>query len=308
MSQNKHVDENEEILKRHLEASIIGNKKDEQVIHVESSKVSDLEFFSYDISFLPSSLFYPSGAALQIRASSVKEIQAYSMVDDTNYYDITEKMNYMLMSCVRIKYPNGVVGSYLELRDPDRYFVIFLIRELTFQNGSSLSTTVDCACGNPVQIELVHQNFRTFELNKRIAKFYDKNNRCFRFETKKGGIYYMSPPTIGVNKSLTEYIIKKNANKETLNMSFLKIVPFLFYNKISVTEEEILAKEAEFKTMDIQEFQFINAAVDLITFGIEKLEKKCEVCGNEVRTDMVFPTGASGIFIDDDAFGRFIKE
>jgi hypothetical protein len=37
-------------------------------------------------------------------------------------YDVVEKMNDMLMACVRIKYPDGRMGSYLEIKDPDRLF------------------------------------------------------------------------------------------------------------------------------------------------------------------------------------------
>ncbi len=37
------------------------------------------------------------------------------MVDDNNFYDIVEKMNGMLQSCIRVKYTDGKVGSYLEV-------------------------------------------------------------------------------------------------------------------------------------------------------------------------------------------------
>jgi hypothetical protein len=51
----------------------------------------------------------------------------------------------------------------------------------------------------------------------------------------------------------------------------------------------------------------LNSAVSKMTFGIKELKKNCE-CGEEVHTDMQFPTGASGIFVIHDAFEAYIKE
>ena len=54
-------------------------------------------------------------------------------------------------------------------------------------------------------------------------------------------------------------------------------------------------------------FQFLNAAIGKMTFGIEKLGKVCS-CGEEVTTEMQFPNGTSGIFVIHDAFEAYIKE
>ena len=50
--------------------------------------------YSYiDITKLPAYKFYKPGTKIAIRAAKVNEIQAYSVVDDKNFVDITEKMN-----------------------------------------------------------------------------------------------------------------------------------------------------------------------------------------------------------------------
>ena len=38
------------------------------------------------------------------------------------------------------------------------------------------------------------------------------------------------------------------------------------------------------------------------------LKKSCGECGEEVRTDMQFPDGASAIFVVSDAFDAYLKE
>jgi len=305
----------EEYLRKHLE-SLEQNKntdpvqsapKQQTTVKVEQSKASDLHYFAFDTKEFPCGIFYPPGSTIQVRAAQVKEIQAYSMVDDNNFYDIVEKMNDMLSSCVRIKHMDGTIGSYLDLRDPDRYYLIFLIRELTFQKGSVLTTKVNCSCGLETPIELRRQNFKFYDPSERILEFFDPASSSFRFEIKTGQVFNLAPPTIGVQKSFTEYIVKENAEKRKPNLSFLKIIPFMLPERNSITIEGIKAKLEDFQKMDDIPFQFLNSAVEKLTFGIEKLQSQCQ-CGLEIHTDMIFPNGPSAVFVVHDAFEQFIKE
>jgi len=315
MSDNKNLSE-EEYLRKHLE-ELEGSKGQSSnqpqqptpKVNVDSNRLSDLQYFSFDIKDFPCSIFYPAGTLIKVRSAQVKEIQAYSMVDDNNFYDIVEKMNDMLSACARVHYSDGNVGSYLDLRDPDRYYLIFLIRELTFQQGSNLVTKTACKCGDEeVSIELTRDNFRYYEPNERINKFYNPSLRCFTFETVSGKVFNLAPPTIGLQKSFTDYIIKENSEKKKPNLSFLKIIPFLLYDRTSITIDGIKAKLDEFQKIDDISFQFLNSAVEKMTFGIKELEKKCPSCGLEVHSDMIFPNGPSAIFVIHDAFDQFIKE
>ena len=301
----------EEYLKRHLEdlegGQLVDVASPKIKVEIDDSTVGGLKYFAFDVKEFPCGVFYPVGSTIQIRAAEVKEIQSYSMIDDTNYYDIVEKMNDMLSSCVRIKYPNGNIGSYLDLRDPDRFYLIFAIRELTFQQGNTLVTKSTCECGKENQIELKRQNFRNFSIPEKLKKYYDSANRCFTFETISGDIYHLSPPTIGLQKAFTDYIVKENAEKKKPNMSFLKIIPFVLYDRTSITQEGISSKLTEFQSMKDSSFQFLNAAVEKLSFGIEKVNSQCS-CGLEVHSDMIFPNGPSAVFVVHDAFEKYIKE
>lgn len=302
----------EDYLRKHIE-SLESNKSTassntvQPQVTVDNSRASDLHYFAFDVKEFPCGIFYPAGSTIQVRAAQVKEIQSYSMVDDNNFYDIVEKMNDMLSACVRVKYLDGTIGSYMDIRDPDRYFLIFLIRELTFQKGSSLSTTAICECGKEVSIELKRDNFKLFEQSSRVLSFFDPVTLSFRFEVKNGRVFNLAPPTIGLQRSFTEYIVKENSEKKKPNLSFLKIIPFLLYDRTSITIDGIKSKLEEYQKIDDVSFQFLNAAVEKMTFGIEKLRKQCE-CGLESHTDMIFPDGPSAIFVVHDAFEQFIKE
>ena len=108
-------------------------------------------------------------------------------------------------------------------------------------------------------------------------------------------------------RAFTDYIVKENNEKRTPNLAFLKIIPFMMSNRTSITYDGIKAKVKEFEEIDDISFQFLNSAVSKMTFGIKELKRNCE-CGEEVRTDMQFPNGASSIFVIHDAFEAYIKE
>lgn len=316
---NEKISE-DEYLKKHLESvdetsNIMntdiptgGGTNEKQNNDFETSKVSSLDFFSFDVQNLPCGKFYPKGSVLMIRPAQVKEIQTYAMVDDKNFYDIVDKMNGMLQSCVRLKYSDGSVGSYLEVKDQDRLYIIFLIRELTFQKGNNLSVNVACECGKEdVPIELIRENFVFHEADEKMDKYFNPNEGTYTFELKNGEKFEMTPPNIGIQKAFSDYIIKESNDKKKPNLAFLKIIPFMLPNRTSITYDGIKSKLKEFENMNETSFQFLNSAVAKMKFGIKELRKKCE-CGAEVRTEMQFPNGASGIFVIPNAFEAYIKE
>ena len=209
MANDKEMSE-EDFLKKHLEEqenksnfnpskSMIDQISTKQA--VDSTRTTDLQYFNFDVNDLPCGKFYPVGTLLMIRPAQVKEIQAYSMVDDNNFYDIVEKMNDMLQACVRVKYPNGNIASYIDVKDQDRLYLIFMIRELTFQTGSSLAVTVQSGSGD-VQIELKRENFKFHEVDSKIEKYFSKAKNCYVFKTINNKEFELTPPNIGIQKSL----------------------------------------------------------------------------------------------------------
>lgn len=274
----------------------------------KKSRTSDLNYFTFNAEDLPLGKFYPKGSRVLVRPALVKEIQAYSMVEEKNPYDVIEKMNDMISACVRIKYSNDDVSSYLEVKDGDRFFLLFLIRELTFQKGNTLAAQETCDCGNHVNIELSRNNFTYHETEGKIMKYYDDYKRKFVFPTKLNKVYEMGMPCIGLQKSFSEYILKEFKDKKSQNMAFLKIMPFLLSDRKNISIDEIKIKLDEFQNIDINEFQFLDSVASKFKFGISGAKSKCSACGMEVSTENIFPSGAAGLFADDDGFDKFIQE
>lgn len=303
--EGKSVPTEEEYLRRHLEKS--ENKpKSLDVKQKITSRTVDLDFQSIDPSLLPCGRFYHSGTTIQVRPATVKEIQAYSMVDDNNFPDIIDKMNDILMNCVRVKYNDDTTSTYLDIKEQDRIYLLFLIRELTFQQGKYLVVNKTCKCKNDIQIELKASNFMFFKLAEKFEKYFDKYTRSFVFEYE-GERFSITMPNIGLQKSFTRYITEEIEKGKNPDLSFLKIMPFLLGERNSISTEEIQQELKKFQSMSIDSFQFLNSAISYMKFGIEKLRKICSTCGEEVHTEMVFPNGASGIFVIHDAFDRYFS-
>lgn len=291
----------------------------ENVSEIKHSMVSEkspsLDFLNVDLDQLPLGIFYKPGTQIKIRAAKVAEVQAYSVIDDKNFLDVTEKMNQLLSSCVKVTLSGGKMGSYKDVRDGDRLYLIFMIRELTFQRGNSLAKDIKCNfCSNefkiPFRATSNRESAKTFEIHEmpeKISKFFDEELRCFIFNIN-GVKYKLAPPTIGIQETFFADIKEKVKGEKTPNVSFLKIIPYMLYDRTTITDDGIKAKEDEFKQMDMTTFQILNQAVDKMIFGLKGLTAVCKECGQEVHTDMTFPDGASSLFIISGIFDEFTEK
>jgi len=270
-------------------------------------------FLNVPLEMLPCGIFYKNGTKIKIRAAKVWEVQSYSVVDSTNYLDITEKMNDMLSTCVKVIHSNGMNGSYKDLKDGDRIFLIFMIRELTFQEGNSLAKDVVCElCKTEFKIPFratpgpnAPKTFVNYEMDETLKRFFDKDLKVFQFEID-GKVHRLAPPTIGLQEIFFKDIKSKVQEEKKPNVSFLKIIPYLLWDRSTITEEGIKSKEKDFKNLSMKEFQALNKSVDLMLFGVKELISVCPECGQEVRTDLTFPDGAANIFVDSDPFSNIL--
>lgn len=285
--------------------------------HTSGSVGKDLEYINVDIHSLPLGIFYKDGTQIKIRAAKVEEVQAYSIVDDNNFVDITEKMNLLLSSCVRFINPDKSQGSYKDIKDGDRMYLIFQIRELTFQTGPALSKEVECEhCRH--EFPIIYRTTSNSQYPKtlvnhkfpeKLSKYWNKNLKCFEFNIN-GVNYKMAPPTIGVQESFFEDIKKKveENHKRNPNVSQMKLLQFLLWDRNYISAEGIKAKEDEIKKLNMETFQILNSAVDNMVFGMSELTQKCPNCGGEVHSEVTFPNGATSLFVIPDFFNKFDGE
>lgn len=312
---DKFKDKKEEEALNYLEKNFVSQEDNlENIQKVDLSyldKVPNNEYLHIPLEILPCGSFYKAGTKISIRSATVQEVQAYSIVDDNNYLDITEKMNQLLGSCIKYYHPGGMLGSYKDIRDADRLYIIFMIRELTFPGGKNLSKDVVCDSNHEFKMELratssdkVQKTFVNYEMPEKIARFFDPNERVFVFNINDVD-YKLAPPTIGIQEAFFGNIKDKIQGEKSPNVAFLKLASFMLHDRSKITEDGIKAKEQEFKKMDMKTFQILNQAVNQMTFGIKEMKSDCPTCGQEVHTSMNFPSGASSIFVIPDAFDEY---
>jgi hypothetical protein len=275
-----------------------------------------LNFLTVDLNALPAGMFYKPGTKIMIRAAEVHEVQAYSAIVNENLVDVTEKMNEMLSRCVRVKFPNGMIGSYKDIRDNDRIFLIFMIREFTFQKNVNIAKDVKCdECEHEFKIQYratpskEHpKSFVNYEMNEKMKPFFDQNERAFVFNIN-GKVWKLAPPTISLQEDFFNYIKKEVEEKRKPNVAFMKIIPYTLVHLRKISEDGIKAKEKEFKEMkDMEEFQFLNSAVGMMEFGVKELKATCPSCGMEVHSEFTFPEGASNIFTIPNIFDKYTQK
>jgi hypothetical protein len=295
--------------KQYLE-SLLGSdnndssQKPKEVIVNNNYTPPSAEYSLIDINLLPAGRFYKPGTKISIRASKVSEIQAYSVVDDNNFVDITEKMNELLSRNIMFVYPDGKKGTYKDVKDADRMFIIFMIRELTFQGGNTLTKEVQCpSCNNefsiPFRATSNNSGPATFELQQpkeEIERFWKPDDNCYEL-IHQGVSWKLGPPTIGIQEDFYDEIKRNVQADKKPNVSFMKIMPFLLYDRSFITPEGMKAKLKEYVNMDdLTLFSGLNAIVNNMTLGIKGLTMKCNECGEEVHTELTFPGGASTLF------------
>ena len=316
MSENFKNKKEKDSLK-YLEQNFVSNENNdlESVHKIDLSYLDNTpsnEYIYIPLDILPCGMFYKPGTKIGIRAAKVQEVQAYSVVENSNYLDITEKMNQILSSCVKYIYINGAQGSYKDLKDGDRLFLIFMIRELTFPGGKNLTKDVTCEnCNHEFKIELratssdkVQKSFVNHEMPEKLSRFFDSQERVFVFKID-GVDYKLATPTIGIQEIFFGDIKNKVQTDKNPNVAFLKMASYMLHDRNKITEDGIKAKEQEFKSMDMKTFQILNDAVNKMLFGIKELKANCLSCGLEVRTDMSFPSGASNIFVIPGALDEY---
>jgi len=91
-----------------------------------------LGWHTMNISMLPSAgRFYPEDATLEIKAASVADIRHFSTLDETDLFDVDDKLNHVIKNCSRLV-ANSRQMTWKDILEEDRIFVLLAIRDLTF--------------------------------------------------------------------------------------------------------------------------------------------------------------------------------
>jgi hypothetical protein len=251
--------------------------------------------------------FYRNDMQVSIRAARVAEIRDFSTMDENNLFDVDEKLNNILATCVRVEF-TGRRGSYKDLLEEDRLFVILSVRELTFKNGENKlimkSRCKQCSHDNEYELKTTTLQYHdSSELNK----YYDPEMKAFVFSTKSEGTVVMAPPTIGVMRVVTEFIKNKEEKKEKWDKSFLQVLPYLHREWRGFDDKAIFQMNIEFNGWSEKKFSIVYRLAEKMRIGVkQELNMLCANCDAEVAVPVTFPGGVKSLFVVSDIFEELL--
>lgn len=246
--------------------------------------------------------FYPADMRIEIRSAKTTEIKDFSLMDETNPLDINEKINNMISFCTKISLSDRR-GSFKDLVEDDKMYIILSIRELTFPQGESkLSLKNVCThCDFENSFELKTQNLHYYTENEKITKYYDSVEKVYNVKTKNYGAIRMSPAKIGVAQEITNYARTKQEAKQKWDKAAINILPYLSMDWRGLNDSKIFEKLVDLESWDKNKFSLIYRLTDIIKSAIsQKLEFYCDRCGNPIDVDVEIEGGMKSLFIKHD--------
>jgi hypothetical protein len=241
--------------------------------------------------------FYSPDARIHIRAARVGEVREYSMMDETNPSDVIDKMNYILSSCSKIMFGN-MQGSYKDILDHDRFYVLLKISELTFVKGET-NIQIPIPSGSCKTPGCKHQKFTKLstsmlerpEPDELLEKYYDETNRCYSIRTKSYGTIQIAPPTIGVTSEVREWAIGRAQNSKEWDQSIVQMLPFFRREWRNFGEKEIFNMATEFEGWDIGKYNLVYRMIEKLNASVgmsPNIHIKCESCGGDMVVPVMF--------------------
>ncbi len=269
------------------------------------------------INILPSAgLFYPEGTEMMIKAAEVGEIRHWSTLDENDAFGLDDHFNFVASKCLKVKMP-GKIASYKDLKEEDRFFLIFAIRDLTFKEGENkMFVNQSCKCSHTDKVELRNDNFSYYDIDDKIMKFYNENERCFILDNAAilgNGIVRIYVPSIGISEAIKKHLRSKAQKGTQIEASFLKIIPFIIsdWRLLTGNDEEIDKKlkalEQETFSWNKKKLSAVISIIEGIRFGTKlSIEKKCSSCGEDCSTPIQFQGGLKSIFVISNILDELI--
>ena len=251
--------------------------------------------------------FYRNDLQISIRAARVAEIRDFSTMDENNLFDVDEKLNNILATCVRVEF-GGRRGSYKDLLEEDRLFIILSVRELSFKSGENkLVMKANCRhCSHENEYELKTTTLQYHDASE-LNKYYDDEMKAFVFSTKSDGTVIMCPPTIGVMRIITDFIKHKEEKKEKWDKSFLQILPYLHREWRGFDDKAIFQMNVEFNGWSEKKFSIVYRLAEKMRIGVkQELNMICSNCDGEVAVPVNFPGGVKSLFVVSDIFTELL--
>jgi hypothetical protein len=181
---------------------------------------------------LPSQgLFYKDNFSISIKKASTKDVKEY----ESDY--IKDNIGVIIHKVKRIVEENIILSEGYKFEDIKSIDVIFIFLEIVkFTKGKPIKFKYfNEETEKEDIVEFGAKYFNYFIIDDRIMKYYDNEEKVFEING-----YKYSLPTIGVENSLTNFLIyKSNREDSELYSSYFYDFTYFLSNKSNLTFDEI---------------------------------------------------------------------
>lgn len=244
--------------------------------------------------------FYPNGAQIAIRAASVGEIRHWSTIDENDLLGMDDMINYIIEKCCQMKVP-GAVANWKDIKEVDRLYLLFAIREYTFKDGEN---KIYVPGNEGERIEVRKEMIGYFKLDDQLRKYYNHEKKCFNFTTKGGESFELHLPSIGVTSFIKGYVRTKQQQQQKVDGSFVKFASFLFPEYRTITTQTYEKAVQDSSMWSLSKLSVLTGVVDMLAAGIDPKVTYKTPGGAELEAPLNFQGGIKSIFIISDIFGE----
>lgn len=241
-------------------------------------------------------LYYPTDSKLYIRAAQGKEVKHWSTLDDSDLSSMDDMLNYILERCAKLSIPGQQYagGSWKDIKDIDRFYILLAIRELTFPDAEDeLKIPINEKVEIPVQKEMID----FINIPDEIMKYYSEEERCFILKFKNGKELRMYIPSLGINEWIKRYAINKNQARMGYDQDYLIYAPMLINDYRKLSERAYNERVVESEAWSAKEWTLISYVRDIIADAIDpKLKYVDPNDGRELTTPLNIQGGIKSLF------------
>lgn len=267
----------------------------------KEGKLNYLGWQPLDVKSLPSKgMFYPADTKIFVRAATGGEVKHWSTMNVEDIVNVDEILNYIIEKCCKISIPGNehMGGSWKDLIDVDRLYILLAIRDFTWPAGEN---ELKIPISETENIVILKDNIDFIDFPDEIMKYYDEEGRCFRLKFKNGKVINMYLTTLGVAGWLKSYVQQKQNSKEQFDKDFLLYAPLLIenYRKLTTRAYEQLVETANY--WGVGEWSVISHFRDiLLSKTTEPTLVYTDAAGIENKIPLTFRGGIKSIFLVSD--------
>ena len=267
------------------------------------SVINDLGWIRVKPETLPSQgIFYPEGSEITIRAAAAAEIRHWSTIDEEDLLSMDEALNKIVEKCCKIRL-GKFYGTYKDIKEIDRFFIVFAIRELTFKKGeNSLNVTFNCTnCGKNDERAIVKEMLSYYSPIPELQSRFNEEERCFHLNLKNGEEIRLYLPTLGVMNYIKGYVKEKAQSKQDYDKAFLKWSPFLFSDWRSINDATYTKALQDSYGWGTDRISVLDWFITNMQQTVKaEVKNECSVCGTEATAPINFRGGIKSLFLISD--------